>query len=144
MASSEIVSLHSYRRELRGAALEPAQRLEQLDQFVPAQGCHDGAAVKAKLDQTFGRQLLKGFAQRCPRHSERIGQVGFEQLLPGCKIAAHDQLAKPRRGLLIQAGARHPQLPSLQRRCCATRLGRDFSLDLGNDRFDAVHEDEDL
>ena len=104
----EIARLHSCRREFRGAALDPAQRLEQFDQFVPAQGCHDGAAVEAKLDQAFGRQLLERFAQGSSRHPKRVGQIGFEQLLPGRKIAAHDQLAKSRRGLLIKPGPRHP------------------------------------
>ena len=72
----------------------PLTRLEQLGQFVTPQRRDDRTAVEAQFDQTFGRELLQGLAQRRARNPERLGQIDFKQRFAGREIATHDQHTK--------------------------------------------------
>jgi len=137
----QIARLHPCCGEFRRASFDAAQRLEQFGQFVTPQRRDDGSSVEAKLDQTFGCQLLQGFAQRRPRDPERIGQIGFKQLLSGREIAADDQQTKPCRGLLMEAGSRHTEQPSRKRRHIPWPLGPGLGLGPDRGRFRTVHED---
>jgi hypothetical protein len=104
------------RSELRGAALDAADGLEQFGQLGAAERRHHRAVVKPQLDQAFVRQLLQRLAQRGPRNAERVGQVRLPQRLSRRQLAAHDHGAQPRSRLLVQSDPRHAQAAPLLRR----------------------------
>jgi len=92
------------RGQLARLRFQPGHDLKGIQYVVLGQLDGNGAAIGQQLDQSFGRQHLDGFAQRCARDIENRAEFALIKFGARCDAVFNQHLAQSVRRLLMQGG----------------------------------------